>query len=188
MKKFIRITSLLLALCMAVLCFGACSSEEEATNEPIAEPEVKVLKMATNAAFPPYEFKEGEKFVGIDIEIAQAIAEELGYELEVVDMEFDSIIASVQNGETDFGMAGMTVTDERKEEVASYKEMLEKYAGLVIQVENPEQNNSHPESIRTSLALCALYDNFGEDEEYALALHKAVLDTKQDHFRGDLIK
>ena len=78
--------------------------------------------------------------------------------------------------------------DERKEEVASYKEMLEKYAGLVIQVENPEQNNSHPESIRTSLALCALYDNFGEDEEYALALHKAVLDTKQDHFRGDLIK
>ncbi|WP_443977460.1 type I restriction endonuclease subunit R [Treponema succinifaciens] len=81
-----------------------------------------------------------------------------------------------------------TLIDERKEEVASYKEMLEKYAGLVIQVENPEQNNSHPESIRTSLALCALYDNFGEDEEYALALHKAVLDTKQDHFRGDLIK
>lgn len=81
-----------------------------------------------------------------------------------------------------------TLIDERKEEVASYKEMLEKYAGLVIQVENPEQNDSHPESIRTSLALCALYDNFGEDEEYALALHKAVLDTKQDHFRGDLIK
>ena len=81
-----------------------------------------------------------------------------------------------------------TLIDERKEEVASYKEMLEKYAGLVIQVENPEQNNSHPEAIRTSQALCALYDNFGEDEEYALALHKAVLDTKQDHFRGDLIK
>lgn len=81
-----------------------------------------------------------------------------------------------------------TLIDERKEEIASYKEMLEKYAGLVIQVEKPEQNNSHPESIRTSLALCVLYDNFGEDEEYALALHKAVLDTKQDHFRGDLIK
>ena len=68
-----------------------------------------------------------------------------------------------------------TLIDERKEEVASYKEMLEKYAGLVIQVEKPEQNNSHPESIRTSLALCALYDNFGEDEEYVLALHKALL-------------
>ena len=81
-----------------------------------------------------------------------------------------------------------TLIDERKEEVASYKEMLEKYAELVTQVENPEQNDSHPSSIRTSLALCALYDNFGEDENFALALHQAVLDTKQDHFRGDLIK
>ena len=81
-----------------------------------------------------------------------------------------------------------TLIDERKEEVASYKEMLEKYAGLVVQVENPEQNDSHPASIQKSPALCALYDNFGENEEYALALHKAVLDTKQDHFRGDLIK
>ena len=75
------------------------------------------IKMATNAAFPPYEYKEGDEFVGIDVEIAQAIAAELGTELEIVDMEFDSIITSVQAGEVDFGMAGMTVTDERKEEV-----------------------------------------------------------------------
>ncbi len=81
-----------------------------------------------------------------------------------------------------------TLIDERKEEVTSYKEMLEKYAQLVNQVEEPEKNDIHPESIRSSLALCALYDNFGQNEDYALALHKAVLDTKQDHFRGDLIK
>jgi len=81
-----------------------------------------------------------------------------------------------------------TLIDERKEEVTSYKEMLEKYAQLVNQVEEPEKNDIHPESIRASLALCALYDNFGQNEEYALALHQAVLDTKQDHFRGDLIK
>ena len=60
---------------------------------------------------------EGKKFAGIDIEIAQAIAKELKMELEIVDMEFDSIITSVQKGEVDFGMAGMTVTDERKEKV-----------------------------------------------------------------------
>ena len=81
-----------------------------------------------------------------------------------------------------------TLIDERKNEVASYKEMLEKYAELINQVEAPEKNDIHPLSIRTSLALCALYDNFGQNEEYALALHNAVLDTKQDHFRGDLIK
>ena len=79
--------------------------------------------------------------------------------------------------------------NERKEEVASYKEMLEKYAYLVTEVENPEKNNSHPESIRSSKALCSLYDNFVEgNEEYALKLHQAVLNNKQDHFRGDLIK
>ena len=81
-----------------------------------------------------------------------------------------------------------TLINERKEEVASYKEMLEKYAELVTQVESPEQNDMHPESIRVSLALCALYDNFGQKEDYALALHKAVLATKQNRFRGDLIK
>ena len=66
--------------------------------------------------------------------------------------------------------------------------MLEKYAELVTQVEEPENSDLHPASIRTSLALCALYDNFDQNEEYALALHQAVLSTKQDHFRGDLIK
>ena len=81
-----------------------------------------------------------------------------------------------------------TLIDERKNEVASYKEMLEKYANLVSDIEQPENNDIHPESICSSLALCALYDNFTQNEEYALALHEAILNTKQDHFRGDLIK
>jgi len=100
----------LLALLMAavmVLSFAACG--EKAGND--------VLKMGTNAAFPPYEFKEGENFVGIDVEIAEAIAKELGKKLEIVDMEFDSIITSVVQGEVDLGIAGMTVTDERLKEV-----------------------------------------------------------------------
>ena len=82
-----------------------------------------------------------------------------------------------------------TLIDERKAEVASYKEMLAKYADLVTQVETPAESASYPTSIRTSAALCALYDNFTQNnEEYALALHQAILDNKQDHFRGDLIK
>lgn len=82
-----------------------------------------------------------------------------------------------------------SLIDERKEEVASYKEMLEKYASLVTKVESPEQSDCRPDSIRSNKALCALYDNFANDnEDYALKLHQAVLTTKQDHFRGDLIK
>ena len=72
------------------------------------------LIMATNAEFDPYEYHEGDKIVGIDIDIAQAICDKLGYELQVDDMEFDSILPAVQSGKADFGMAGMTVTEERE--------------------------------------------------------------------------
>ena len=75
------------------------------------------LHMATNAFFEPYEFYEGETVVGIDVMIAQAICDRLGYKLVVDDMDFDAIITAVQEGKADFGMAGMTVTPERLEEI-----------------------------------------------------------------------
>ena len=75
------------------------------------------LVMATNAAFPPYEYVDGDGFAGIDVEIAQAIADELGMELKIEDVEFGSIIAGVQSGKYSIGMAGMTVTEERKNSV-----------------------------------------------------------------------
>ena len=69
--------------------------------------------MATNAAFEPYEFFDGDKIVGIDAEMAQAVCDKLGYELKIEDMEFDSIINAVQSGKADIGVAGMTVTEDR---------------------------------------------------------------------------
>ena len=76
-----------------------------------------ILTMGTNAAFPPYEYYEGDTVVGIDAEIAQAIAEKLGLTLEIVDMDFNSIITAVQSGKVDVGIAGMTVDPERLENV-----------------------------------------------------------------------
>ena len=73
--------------------------------------------MGTNASFPPYEFYEDQKIVGIDAEIAQAIADKLGMQLEIADMEFKAIIPAVTEGKIDFGMAGMTVTEERLQSV-----------------------------------------------------------------------
>ena len=75
------------------------------------------LIMATNAAFPPYEYVDGEEYKGIDVEIAQAIADDLGMKLEIDDMDFDSIIPAITTGKADMSLAGMTVTDERKESV-----------------------------------------------------------------------
>ena len=105
MKKLI---AMLLCLAM-VFCFVACDGDKK-DDKP-------VLKMATNAYFQPYEYYDGDKIIGIDAEIAAAIADKLGMKLEIKDMEFDSIITAVQEGSVDFGMAGMTVRPDREEKV-----------------------------------------------------------------------
>ena len=121
MKKIIALT---MALIMALTLFAACGGKQTpsgdnqgTTDDTLKTVEDGKLIMATNAAFPPYEYIEGGEIVGIDAEIAGAIADKLGLELEIVDMEFDSIIESVKGGKADIGLAGMTVTDERKEDV-----------------------------------------------------------------------
>ncbi|MGI5856669.1 MAG: transporter substrate-binding domain-containing protein [Candidatus Merdivicinus sp.] len=76
------------------------------------------LVMATNAAFPPYEYYENEQIVGLDVDFARAICDKLGKELEVSDMDFDSIITAVQSGtKADFAAAGLTVTEDRLKNV-----------------------------------------------------------------------
>lgn len=79
----------------------------------------ETLKMGTNASFPPYEYYDDETgaIVGIDAEVAAAICEKLGCELEIVDMAFDAIIPAITTGKVDFGMAGMTVTEDRLQSV-----------------------------------------------------------------------
>lgn len=111
MKK--RILSIALVAVMAATMLCACG-KKEASGMTVNN---GVLTMATNAYFPPYEYYQGEEIVGIDAEIAQAIADKLGLELKIEDMEFDSIITAVQTGKADMGLAGMTVTDERKQSV-----------------------------------------------------------------------
>lgn len=75
------------------------------------------LVMATNAAFKPYEYYENNEIVGIDAEMAQAVADKLGMELEIIDMDFDAIINAVQSGKADIGVAGMTVNEERLQSI-----------------------------------------------------------------------
>ena len=75
------------------------------------------LVMATNAYFEPYEYYDGDKIVGIDAEMAQAVCDKLGYELKIEDMEFNAIINAVVSGKADMGVAGMTVTEDRLQNV-----------------------------------------------------------------------
>ncbi len=135
MKKYL---ALLLALAM-VFALAACGGEGEApatdapasdvpaSDAPTADARAAVgtelvtvepgkLHMSTNAEFPPYEMiADDGSFEGIDIEVAGAIAEKLGLELVVDNKDFNTALLAVQNGQTDMAMAGITVTDERKE-------------------------------------------------------------------------
>lgn len=108
MKKFI---ALVLAL---VMIFALCACGKKSVTVSSGK-----LTMATNASFPPYEFisDDGSTIVGIDAEIAAAIAKKLNLELVIEDMEFSSILTAVQTGKVDIGMAGMTVTEERLQNV-----------------------------------------------------------------------
>ena len=96
----------------------AASSEAASSSEAAAELTTVTpgkLTMSTNAAFPPYESTDDNgNFVGIDIDVAAAIAEKLGLELQVDDMDFDAALLAAQNGKSDMVMAGVTVTDDRQ--------------------------------------------------------------------------
>ena len=93
------------------------AEETSAEAETKAEAAGGKLIMVTNAEFPPYEYHEGGDIVGIDADIARAIADELGMELEIEDIAFDSIIPELTSGKADFAMAGMTVSEARKQSV-----------------------------------------------------------------------
>ena len=135
MKKISRRSFLAAAgLSVAALALTACGSSASSVASSVASSaassaaastsaaagelttvEAGKLTMATNAAFPPYEMTtDAGDFEGIDIETAQAIADKLGLELQIDDMDFDAALLSVQQGKADIVMAGVTVTDERK--------------------------------------------------------------------------
>lgn len=110
MKKLSKVLAVVLAAMFVIACFAGCSAKEDNSK--------KTITLATSADFPPYEsIGDNGEYVGIDIEFAQAIADKLGYELKVENMDFDSVITSVGTGKAQMGMAGLTVTEERLKSV-----------------------------------------------------------------------
>ena len=137
MKKFLSAALAAIMMLSLLAAFAGCgktaddtkstddaksSESSDNTTDPTSKGKVKTaaegkLTMATNAYFQPYEYYDGEDIVGIDAEIAKAIADKLGLELVINDMAFDSIISEVNAGKADIGLAGMTVTEDRLKEV-----------------------------------------------------------------------
>ena len=117
MKKLLTIL-LVGAMLLGLAACGGDKGGQQANNGGGTDGEKKeTLVMATNAEFPPYEYWENNAIVGIDAEVAAAIADKLGMELEIIDMDFDAIINAVQSGKADIGVAGMTVNEERLQSI-----------------------------------------------------------------------
>lgn len=160
MKKFLKAilaASMIVTMALAVGCQSTPSEtpaegeqEQSAEGETEGEEETGgTLIMATNAEFPPYEYYEGQDVVGIDAEIAAAIAEEMGMTLQIEDMAFDSIVPALTAGKADIGMAGMTVTEERKANVDFSETYVKASQAIIVKADNTEITNADSLSGKT---------------------------------------
>ena len=143
-----KLFALMLALCLLVPCFAA-----------LAEEDLPVLTMGTNAAFPPYEYYEGEEIVGIDAEVAAVIAEKLGMKLQIVDMDFSAIIGAVSTGKIDIGMAGMTVTEERLQSVNFSDSYAKGIQAVIVTEDSP---------------IASIDDLYAEGADYKIGVQEAT--------------
>ncbi len=111
-----KIFAVVLAALMCTALFAGCKDQEGSESTGSGASKGKLI-MATEAGFAPYEYVDGDKVVGIDVKIAEAIAAEMGMELEIQDIDFDGALLAVQTGTADFAAAGISITPDRQEKM-----------------------------------------------------------------------
>ena len=125
MKKFMKISTLIVASILSLGILAGCGQKES-----------NVIVMGTNATFPPFEEVKGGEAVGFDIELSQIIADKLGKELKVEDMEFDQLLGAVAGGKIDFVAAGMTATEKRAKQVDFSDAYFQSKQVIIVKEEN----------------------------------------------------
>lgn len=145
MKKYSRIIAVVAAACLMLGVFAGCGNTEEVVEENTQVEEVVegteeelVYVMGCSADFPPFESfdDDGTTIVGYDVDMMNEICARLGAKLEIQDMNFDSVVTAVQTGKIDFGVSGMTITEERKENVSFSDPYFTAYQAIVVMPES----------------------------------------------------
>lgn len=160
--------------------------EENLSKENEISNEKEKIIMVTEAGFAPYEFYDGEEIVGVDIEIAKKIAEKTGKELEIKDTDFDSIINEVKTGKADFAAAGLSITEERLQEVDFSIEYAVSKQVIVVKDESTVESIDDLNGKKVAVQLGTIADLVLSDEnpDIELVQHKkyllAVEDLKAD--------
>ena len=160
--------------------------ENPVATVPTGAERENYLVVATNAYFPPFEYYEGNKLTGVDMKIASLLAEKLGKTLYIYDMEFDSVIISVKNGDSDIGMAGMTVNEERKKSIDFTTEYYESAQVLIVRENDTvfaECNSATEIETKIFIQSESLFD--GETKTEAIA-EQIIIATEAKHdFNGE---
>lgn len=186
MKKnyFKKVLSTAMVTMLAATMLAGCGGSDADTSTGMTAKD-GILTMATNAYFPPYEYYEGDDIIGIDVEIAGAVAEKLGLELQVEDMEFDSIITAVQTGKADLGLAGMTVSEDRLESVNFSESYATGIQVAIVTEDSPIETIDDLEGKKIGVQLGTTSDQYAREdfgEENVEAYNKsadAVMALKQ---------
>lgn len=134
-----KMLALLAALVAALLVLAACGADDEETNSGDAgDGDGQVYQVGIDTTYPPFEYEEGGEYKGIDVDLIRAIAENQGFEIELNPMDFGGIIPAVQAGQLDVAIAGMSITDERKEVVDFSDPYFEAGLTLVTAADNSD--------------------------------------------------
>ncbi len=187
MKKFIA----LMLACVMCLCFAACGSAEKepATSAPADSTpassdtsleDVKKsgkLTIATSPDFPPFESLEGDKVVGIEIDLLEMIAEKLGVELEINQMDFDSVLPGIQSGKFNIGVSGITVTEDRKKNADFTVPYFAAAQAIVVLKDSPIKSKADLEGKKVSVQTGTTAEEYCMKNGYEVSAFQANNDA-----------
>ena len=183
MKKYLKKILMIATATIVTVAFVGCGNsknDSQSENNGNKEDLDNTIIVATNAEFPPYEYIDGQEIVGIDIEIMKAIGDKIGMKVEVEDMAFDSIIPALQSGKADVGAAGMTVSEERLQNVDFTNTYCKASQAIIVNVNNEDITSAeHLEGKSIGVQLGTTGDMYATDvtdnvERYNKAFEAAM--------------
>lgn len=170
-----KIVSLILTVAAALFMFTACGQKaaENKTDDAAKAPEEKkVLTMATNAEFKPFEYLEGKEIVGADVDMAKAIADYMGYELEITNIDFDAALTGAATGKYDVAVAGITANDERKKNMAFTDDYYKASQAIIVMADSEIKTSADLEGKTVSCQEGTTGEQYLLDEGYSIQSFK----------------
>ena len=176
MKKIISLILCVALMCTFALALTSCGENGKSLEEVQAEGK---LVVATSPDFPPFEFLEGTTVTGIEIDVMTIVCEKLGVELVIEEIAFDSVLPGVQTGKYDCGVSGITVNEERKENVLFSDVYYVAAQAIVVKADSAIKSKADLAGKKVSVQLGTTADDFCRGEGYTVDSYEANADAME---------